>query len=219
MKMLLLAAIFLFAFAAVLVAQNTPTVAEAEQFMNKAEAQLAELSVKVNQANWVHDNFITDDTEALAASANDENTAVTTDLVEKAKRFDGLQLPPALARKFLLLKLSLTAPAPKDPALRKEMTQIAASLESDYGKGKFCEPSGKCLDINEVEKIMSESRDPNQLKQVWLGWHSVGAPMRKRYGRFVELSNQGARELGFKDTGVLWRAGYDMPAEQFSADL
>ena len=219
MKMLLLVAIFLFAFAAVLVAQDTSTVAEAGRFMNKAEAQLADLSVKVNQANWVHDNFITDDTEALAAEANDEITAVTTDLVEQAKRFDGLQLPPELARKFLLLKLSLTAPAPKDPALRKEMTQIAASLESDYGKGKYCDASGKCLDITAIEKIMAENRDPNRLKDLWLGWHSIGAPMRKRYLRFVALSNQGARELGFDDTGVLWRAGYDMSPEQFGADV
>jgi peptidyl-dipeptidase A len=219
MKMLLLTAIFLFAFATVLVAQNAPTVSEAVQFMNKAEAQLADLSVKVNQSNWVHDNFITDDTEALAADANEEITAVTTGLVEQAKRFDGLRLPPELARKFLLLKLSLTAPAPKDPALRKEMTQIAASLESDYGKGTYCDASGKCLDITAIEKVMAENRDPNRLKDVWLGWHSIGAPMRKRYVRFVELSNQGARELGFKDTGVLWRAGYDMPAEQFSADV
>jgi peptidyl-dipeptidase A len=221
MKMLLLTAIFLFAFAIVLEAQtsNPATVAEAEQFMKNAEAQLADLSVKVNQANWVHDNFITDDTEALAAAANDELTAVTTNLVEQGKRFDGLQLPPDLARKFLLLKLSLTAPAPKDPSLRKEMTQIAASLESDYGKGKYCDASGKCLDITAIEKIMAENHDPNQLKDIWLGWHSVGGPMRKRYVRFVELSNQGARELGFKDTGVLWRAGYDMPAEQFSADV
>jgi peptidyl-dipeptidase A len=219
MKMLLLLTLFLFAFAAVLAAQSAPTVADAEQFMNKAEARLAELSVKVNQANWVHDNFITDDTEALAAAANDEITAVTTELVEQAKHFDGLQLPPALARKFLLLKLSLTAPAPKEPALRKEMTQIAAALESDYGKGKYCDASGKCLDITAIEKIMSESHDPNQLKDVWLGWHAIGAPMRKRYARFVDLSNQGARELGFKDTGVLWRAGYDMPADQFGADV
>ena len=43
--------------------------------------------------------------------------------------------------------------------------------------------------------------------------------MRKRYSRFVELSNQGARDLGFKDTGALWRAGYDMPPDQFSADV
>jgi peptidyl-dipeptidase A len=220
MRMILLAGIFLFASTVVLEAQSTaPTVAEAQDFMNKAEARLAELSVKVNQANWVHENFITDDTEALAADANDENTAVTTELVEQAKRFDGLKLPPELARKFLLLKLSLVAPGPKDPALRKEMSQVAASLESDYGKGKYCDASGKCLDITAIEKIMGENRDPEQLKEVWVGWHAVGAPMRKRYARFVDLSNQGARDLGFKDTGVLWRAGYDMPPEQFDAEV
>ena len=62
MKMFLLSALFCFAFAAVLEAQTKkPTVAEAEQFMNKAEARIAELSVKGNQANWIHENFITDD--------------------------------------------------------------------------------------------------------------------------------------------------------------
>ena len=196
-----------------------PSIVEAQEFMRKAESRLAELSVKVNQANWVHENFITDDTEALAAAANDENTAVTAELVEQAKRFEGLQMPADLARKFLLLKLSLVAPGPKDPKLRKEMTEIAASLDSEYGKGKFCDASGKCLDITAIEKLMGESRDPERLKQLWVGWHAVGVPMRQRYARFVDLSNQGARDLGFKDTGALWRAGYDMPADQFSADV
>ena len=221
MKMIIFAAFFLLVSAVVLEAQTSgsPTVAEAEAFMNKAEARLAELSVKGSQANWVHDNFITDDTEALAADANDEITAVTTELVEQAKHFDGVKMPADLSRKFLLLKLSLTAPGPKDPILRKEMSEIAASLESDYGKGKYCDATGKCLDITAIEKIMSDSRDPNQLKDVWVGWHAIGAPMRKKYARFVDLSNQGARDLGFKDTGVLWRAGYDMPPQQFDAEL
>jgi peptidyl-dipeptidase A len=43
--------------------------------------------------------------------------------------------------------------------------------------------------------------------------------MRPRYRRFVELSNQGAREIGFKDTGALWRSGYDMTPEEFSTDI
>jgi len=220
MKMFLLSALLGFVFAAVLEAQTKkPTVAEAEQFMNKAEARLAELSVKGNQANWIHENFITEDSEGIAAAVNDEITAVTTELVEQAKRFDGLKMPAELERKFLLLKLQLVAPAPKDPKLRKELTTIAVSLDSDYGKGKFKDSTGKLLDINEVENIMAEDRDPARLKEVWLGWHSIGAPMRERYGRFVELSNQGARELGFKDTGVLWRAGYDMPPERFAADV
>ncbi len=100
---------------------SKPTVAEAEQFISQAEARLNELTVKAARAQWVQENFITDDTEAISADANEQSTAAVTELVEQAKRFDGLPLPPALARKFLLLKLGLTAPAPKDPKLRQEM--------------------------------------------------------------------------------------------------
>ena len=130
-----------------------PTVAEAQEFMNKAEVQFDELYVKVQRATWVQENFITADTEAIAADAIDQSTAIITELVEQSKRFDGLTMPPELARKFLLLKLSLTAPAPKDPALRKEMTTIGVALDSDYGRGKYCRKDGKCFDINAIEKI------------------------------------------------------------------
>ena len=219
MKLLVFFMLFVLGLALEAQTSPAPTVAQAEEFMNKAEARLAELSIKVNQATWVHDNFITEDTEALAADANDENTAVTTELVEQAKRFEGLLMPAELFRKFQLLKLSLTAPAPKDPALRRELTQIAASLESDYGKGKYCRKPDDCLDITSIESIMGTSRDANELKDLWMGWHKVGAPMRERYARFVQLSNQGAREIGFKDTGVMWRSNYDMPPDAFGADL
>jgi peptidyl-dipeptidase A len=200
-------------------AQTAPTPAEALEFMNKAEAKLADLSVKVQRASWVQENFITDDTQAIAADAIDEVTAVTTQLVEQAKRFDGLALSPELARKFMLLKLSLTAPAPKDAALRREMTEIGVSLGADYGKGKYCRKNGECLDITAIEKLMSTNRDPETLKEAWIGWHAIAPPMRRRYSRFVDLSNQGAREMGFKDTGALWRSNYDMTPEEFSADL
>ncbi len=35
----------------------------------------------------------------------------------------------------------------------------------------------------------------------------------------MELSNKGARELGFKDTGALWRSKYDMPPDDFAKEL
>jgi len=196
-----------------------PTVAEAERFIQEAEARLNDLTVKAARAQWVQQNFITEDTEAISADANEQNTAAVTELVEQAKRFDGLALPPAVSRKFLLLKLGLTAPAPKDPKLRREMIEIGTSLDGDYGKGKYCRKPNDCLDITAIERIMSKSRDPKELRELWVGWHQVGAPMRQRYARFVELSNQGAREMGFKDVGAMWRAGYDMTPEEFSAEL
>jgi len=208
-------------FSMLMEAQNAPkpTVAEAEQFISQAEARLNGLNTRAARAGWVQENFITDDSEAIAADANEQITAAVTELVEQAKRFEGLPLPPAVARKFLLLKLGLTAPAPKDPKLRREMIEIGTSLDGDYGKGKYCRKPDDCLDITAIERIMSSSRDPRELQDVWAGWHKVGAPMRQRYARFIELSNQGAREMGFKDVGALWRAGYDMTPEEFNAEL
>ena len=43
--------------------------------------------------------------------------------------------------------------------------------------------------------------------------------MKQSYARFVELSNKGARELGFADTGAMWRSKYDMPPDAFSQEL
>ena len=48
-------------------AQTAPTAAEAQEFMNRVEAQLADLSVKVQRASWVQENFITDDTQEITS--------------------------------------------------------------------------------------------------------------------------------------------------------
>jgi peptidyl-dipeptidase A len=201
-----------------------PTVAEAEAFMKKAEAQLGEMSVEANRAAWVQENFITDDTEVISAQAQEKITAVTTKLVLEARRFDGLSLPSELRRKFKLLKLSLVAPAPNNDAERKELTEIGTWMDGAYGKGKYCKPDaagGKenCLSLNDLSRILATSTNPDQLLDAWVGWHKISPPMRKKYARFVELSNQGARELGFKDTGAMWRDGYDLTPEQFSAEV
>ena len=66
---------------------------------------------------------------------------------------------------------------------------------------------------------MAESRDPRELADLWTGWRRIAPPMRARYTRFVELTNKGARELGFENTGALWRSNYDMPPDAFSAEV
>jgi peptidyl-dipeptidase A len=200
-----------------------PTVAEAQAFMKKAEDQLMDLGVRASRAQWVQENFITDDTEALSAQANEKQTAVITQLALDARRFDGMKLPPDLARKFFLLKLSLTAPAPNNDAERKELTELASKLDGMYGKGKYCKPGPdgkeKCLSLNDLSRILATSTNPDELLDAWVGWHKISVPMKDRYARFVQLSNQGAKELGFKDTGAMWRSNYDMTPEQFSAEM
>jgi peptidyl-dipeptidase A len=197
-----------------------PTVAEAKKFLDDAEQRYFELTNKAQRAQWVQENFITDDTEEIGAEANQELNAFIAEASKKAHRFDGLKLPPEMARKKLLLTLSTTFPPPADPKQQKELAQVLASLSGDYGKGRWCPDGGggKCLDITAIERLLATSRDPEELKRAWVGWHAVGAPMRQRYARMVELGNKGSRELGFADAGALWRSNYDMPPAQFAKE-
>jgi peptidyl-dipeptidase A len=198
------------------------TAAEAHQFVEAAEKRLEVLSKKASRAGWVQNNFITVDTQRIAADAQSDLAAAVTELALGARRFEGLQLPDDDARKLKLLKLQLAAPAPNNPAERDELTSLGSWLEGEYGKGKYCRGSGRdqqCLDIDQASDILATRRDPKELLDVWQGWHRIGAPMRPRYQRFVELSNKGARELGFDNTGVLWRSFYDMPPDAFAAEV
>jgi len=199
---------------------KTPTVAEAKAFLDEAEAKLLALTTDAGRAGWVQSTYITDDTEILAAQANERQIAATVAYAKKATRFDKLKLPEELDRKMRLLKLSLTLATPSDPKESEELTRITAAMEGAYGKGKYCPPGkDKCLDLEDITKIMAESSDAAELLDVWRGWHAIAPPLRKDFIRYVELANKGARELGFADTGAMWRAKYDMPPDAFAKEL
>ena len=201
---------------------DIPTVEEAHKFIDAAEKRLEILGKKAARAGWVQNNFITVDTQKIAADAQSDFAAAITEIAIGARRFDGLQLPFDDTRKLRLLKLQLSAPAADNPAERDELSSLGSWLEGEYGKGQYCRSvAGKqqCLDINQASNILGSSRDPKELLDVWQGWHRVGAPMRDRYARFVELSNKGARELGFADTGAMWRSKYDMPPDDFAEEV
>jgi peptidyl-dipeptidase A len=212
---------FLCSLLSVATRAQSPTPAEAQKFIETAEQRLFDLSIKASRAAWVQENFITVDTEQIAADAAEEANTAATQYAKEAHRFDKVALSPELARKRLLLELAAGFPAPDDPKAQKELAQILASLDGDYGTGKWC-PNGvskPCLDVTAVGKLMATSRDPQELKRAWLGWHAVGASMRQRYARMVELGDEGARQLGYSDVGALWRSNYDMPPDQFAADM
>jgi peptidyl-dipeptidase A len=200
--------------------------ADAAKFVADAEKKLSQLSIEAGRAAWIHATNITYDTETLASQTNDAFTAAVTLLANEATKYDGLRLEPDLERKLKLLKLALTVPAPEDAKLRQELTEITVAMDGAYGKGKFC-PVGekdekgapKCYTLNDAERIMRQSNDPEELKKVWVGWHSISPAYRDKYSRFVELGNQGAREMGYKDMGALWRSNYDMPPDQFAAEM
>ncbi len=203
-------------------AASTPaTVEEARAFTDSAEKKLLDLWIKSSRASWVQQTFITEDTQRISADADLAVKSATAELAAEARRFDGLKLPEDVARKLKLLRLSVDIPAPRDAAEAAELARINASLQADYGKGKWCPDAdaSKCLNMDQLEKVMASSRDPEELKRAWIGWHAIAPPMRERYERMVVLGNKGARELGFADMGAQWRSNYDMPPEKFAAEI
>jgi len=219
MKSQLLAAtaVALLAFAPASAQGSKPTAAEAKAFVDKAEADLAALNQYVAKSAWVRATYITEDTQWLEAKAVAEQNELTSRYAREAARFDGVKVDPVTARKLKLLKLFLVSPAPNRPGAANELATIATRLDSTFSSGKF-QHNGKTINLNDAEEILAESRDPAELKAVWEGWHSVAPQMRADYAKLAQLSNEGARDLGFKDTGALWRSGYDMEPDAFAAD-
>src|SRR5579859_6294169 len=151
---------------------------EAEKFVAEAEAQLAEVNVEQQRAAWVAENFITYDTQILSAQASEKQINLGVDLAKKAARFDHVKgLPYDVRRKLDLIKLSLNTPGPADPRKTAEMAKIAAEMDAMYGAGKYCPQPDHCLDVEAITKIMQTSRDPQQLLEMWSGWHTVSRPM------------------------------------------
>jgi len=198
---------------------QAPTAADAKAFVEKAEEKLLAASIGAERANWVAANFITEDTELIAAEGNQRRMELAASLAKEATRFDGLALDAEVSRKLALLKLSLTLAAPADPRKSEELARIAAGMEAAYGRGKWTPPGGEPLDLEEISRRMATSRDPKELAALWAGWHSVAPPLRKEYARYVELGNAGAKELGFADMGAMWRSKYDMPPDAYAKEL
>jgi len=222
----------LIAFSPLAFAQNSveskpATAAEAQAFVDRANAELLKLTTEASHAQWTAETDITGDTEATSALINEQATARALALTAESHRFDHVELPLDLKRQIKLLQVNAPA-APSNPKLLAEQAELAAELTGMYGKGKFCPdtpagqepaPDAKCLGIDDLSGIMAKSHDPEELTKLWVGWHAIGAPMRPKYARLIELQNIGAKELGYQDTGELWRAGYDMTPAEFSAEM
>lgn len=202
--------------AAPLFAQSAPTAAEADAFVAEAERAGLAFSEYGSRIAWVNATYITDDTDWLSAKVGAEGTVMAVKFAKGAARFNDVKgLSPDTVRKLGILKQGITLPAPSTAGAAEELATITTRLQSAYGKGKGT-VGGKVTSGNDLEALMGTTRDPALLSEMWTSWHKVGQPMRADYVRMVEIANAGAKELGFADTGAMWRAGYDMPPEAFA---
>jgi peptidyl-dipeptidase A len=190
-----------------------------DEFVARANRELAEQALEFNAAGWTQATYITADTQFLSAKAYERYLGTFSRLLEESKRFAGQPMSPASRRALELLRLGVPAPAPTDAAKRAELAGLLAGMDAKYGSAKDC-PQGppSCRDETALKAVLEKSRDYDELLEAWRGWHDAARPLREDYVRFVALGNEGARELGYRDLGALWRSGYDMPADDFTQE-
>ena len=193
----------------------------AADWVAMVEKDLFDFSLEAGKVAWINATYITDDTNALNAKIGAEGTEKSVKYaLEAAKYAEVAGLDPVVARKLDILRNGIVLPAPTTDGAATELNEIATSLNSQYGAGKGV-LGGKEINGSDIEAEMGNlDRTPEELAEMWASWHNnVGAPMKDDYARMVAIANEGAQELGFSDVGAMWRSGYDMPPEQFSAEL
>jgi peptidyl-dipeptidase A len=200
-------------------ASAAPTAADAQAFVARAETDLAADSDFQSRAGWVQATYINSDTNWIVAKVGADSIDRAVRYAKEAARFDGVKVDEVTARKLYLLKQAVVLPAASRPGASQELADIAARLDADYATAKFTY-NGRALTLDDMESMLRTSRDPNETRALWEGWRAVSAPqMTTDYKRLVELANEGARELGYPDTGTLWRSWYDMPPAAFAAKM
>ncbi len=201
-------------------AAATPTET-ADQFIARVNAEYKAMYPEMTSAQWLSSTYINEDSERVAAKANERWLTVLNGWITQAGTYDGKPMSEDTKRQIHLLKLMTSMPAPRDPAKLSELTRIASRMEGAYGAGKYCTDDANpatCRQLGDLEQVLARSRDYDKQLDAWQGWHATTKPMRADYQRFVGLVNEGAKEMGFADAGQMWRSGYDMPPEQIGPE-
>ncbi|XP_011494543.1 PREDICTED: angiotensin-converting enzyme [Ceratosolen solmsi marchali] len=187
---------------------------EALQFLREHDREGSTVCNKVMTAQW---NFATNITDVNRRKMLEEQTVK-------------LKFERASWRKTVSFAWSRIA----DPYARRQLKMIAVkgrnSLTDDkfnemhhlimemkelYNRVKLCpyRKIGAACDLTfetDVAKIMSQSRDYDELLHYWQAWHeAVGPPLKNKYVRYVQLANQAAKLSGFADAGDQMREIYE----------
>ena len=190
-----------------------------ETFITRVNHEAEALWLERAAASWVYATYLNDDSARLSSLADQRYADWHSRTVADSLAYRKDALDPRSQRMLDILALDTRMPAPINPDAQKELAEIAVGLERIYSEGHYCPEDGsECLYGNDLEEAVATSRDYDKALEYWQAWRKVSIPMREPYQRFVELTNEGARELGYADTGQMWRSSYDMPEQAFKAE-
>ena len=200
-----------------------PTAEEAHRFIEAAEKRLEALGKKASRAAWVQNNFITVDTQKIAADAQSDFAAAVTELAPGARRFEGLpapvrRRPQAQAVEAAALGAGAGQSMPSATNYRACRPRSKATTEK---ASTAAAPKANSNASTSTRHRTSSRRAAIRTSSSMYGRAGIGWARPCAIGTAASSScpTRVRASSGFADTGVLWRSNYDMPPDAFAAEV
>ncbi len=172
----------------------------AKAFVARHEAEVRPLEKASNLAWWVANVTGKDSDFAAKERAQNQLDAVLADhdrFAQLKKIKEGSVSDPLLARQIEVLYL-LYQEKQVDPGLLKKITAKANAIEQAFNVYR-AKVAGKELADSEVRKILKESKNSTERKQVWEASKGVGQVVETDLKELVKLRNQVASGPGLPE--------------------
>ncbi|MCL2326586.1 MAG: M2 family metallopeptidase [Proteobacteria bacterium] len=190
------------------------------QFLLHVNAELTRLGKITWDSMWTYMTDIRPETEAALTATQEVTMAGRAQIFKDVLAFSEQDIACEDHRRQLSRIISdITMPPPRDTAKQQQLASVNAKLVGHYGSATHCVEEDKCFNLGDLSKILATSRDETELRFAWLAWHNMFDDQKELYVDFVNLVNEGSRDMGFNSLTDVWLSGYDMSSDAFRADV
>ncbi len=180
---------------------QTPNPDElAKQVIARYEAKVKPLEIEMGRVWWEANVTGSDDAFKRKEALQNQLNAALADPEVFAKLKSLEQNPPQgaqLARITHLLYLTYLE-RQASPELLKQIAAKENAIEKAFNVYRAVVDGNELTD-SQVRKVLGESKDSQERRQVWLASKAVGANVEPALKELVKLRNQAAKEVGFDD--------------------
>lgn len=195
------------------------TAEDAKKFLEDAQEEVRKLSLPASKAAWAYQTYINQDTAGVSAYLSEKLSSRLSEIAKESAKFNAVEVDADTRRMLDSLRYSLVLPPPSDASKSERLAEISTEMEGMYGAGRYCREDGECWGLTDMANMMATERDADLMLELWKGWREVSPPMKSLYEEQAQIANEGAKELGFENISEVWRGKYDMPADDFEAEL
>ena len=145
--LLLAAALTAIAACKVFAPTAAPPAEEVARFVSSVNDTMLKLGREQQQAAWVAATYITPDTEAISARADQTFIDAVARNARDAARLNAQDVPPDVRRQLDVLKTTLVVVTPSDEKQAGELTALNAAMKAAYGARQVVRRPGAAGDV------------------------------------------------------------------------